>query len=112
METWRALLETAIHAPSPHNVQPWKVRLLSERDADLFIDRDRTLPKEDLSGSFIILTTGMFIEALGLLAANRGLRLQHTLRQDPSRFTTAAIATTRAPLLPFARLSLGPGGAF
>lgn len=111
METWKALLETAIRAPSPHNVQPWKVRLLSDREADLLIDRDRTLPKEDLSGSFIILTMGMFIEALSIAAANRGMRLEHSLHQDPSRFTTEAIAATADALLPFARLTLSTDGA-
>jgi nitroreductase len=111
METWKALLETAVRAPSPHNVQPWKLRLLSEHEADLFIDKARTLPKEDLSGSFIILTMGMFIEALGIVAANRGLRLDHSLHQDLSRFTTEAIAACTEPLLPFARLTLSPGGA-
>ncbi len=29
------MLQTAIHAPSPHNVQPWRVRILSDERADL-----------------------------------------------------------------------------
>jgi phenylacetate-CoA ligase len=56
MSMWHSLLETAIHAPSPHNVQPWRVRVLNDTEADLFIDSHRTLPKEDPTGSFIILT--------------------------------------------------------
>lgn len=111
MDTWKTLLETAVHIPSPHNVQPWKVRLISANEADLFIDKARTLPKEDTSGSFIILTMGMFIEALRILAANRGLRLEHTFHQDASRFTTSAIAEAREAMLPFARLRLAPEGA-
>ena len=71
MSVWHSLLESAIHSPSPHNVQPWRVRILNEYEADLFIDSDRTLPKEDPTGSFIILTMGLFIEALRLLAAHR-----------------------------------------
>jgi len=70
MSVWPSLLETAIHSPSPHNVQPWRVRLLNEQEVDLLIDSARTLPKEDPTGSFIILTMGLFIEALRLLAAN------------------------------------------
>ena len=58
MSVWETLLETAIHAPSPHNVQPWRVRILSEDRADLLIEKRRTLPKEDTTGSFIILTMG------------------------------------------------------
>jgi len=110
-EIWTTLLETAIHAPSPHNVQPWRVRVNSDREADLFIDKERTLPKEDVTGSFIILTMGMFIEALGLLAAHRGMRLEHSLHHDPSRYTPEAIAATRETMLPFARLRLSPDGA-
>ena len=105
-EIWTTLLETAIHAPSPHNVQPWRVRVNSDREADLFIDKERTLPKEDVTGSFIILTMGMFIEALGLLAAHRGMRLEHSLHHDPSRYTPEAIAATRETMLPFARCHL------
>ena len=110
-EIWTTLLETAIHAPSPHNVQPWRVRVNSDREADLFIDKERTLPKEDVTGSFIILTMEMFIEALGLLAAHRGMRLEHSLHHDPSRYTPEAIAATRETMLPFARLRLSPDGA-
>jgi nitroreductase len=71
MSIWKTLLETAIHTPSPHNVQPWRLRIVSDESADLLIEKRRTLPKEDLTGSFIILTMGLFIEALTILAANR-----------------------------------------
>jgi hypothetical protein len=111
VETWTSLLEIAIHLPSPHNVQPWRVRLVSADEAELFIDKERTLPKEDVTGSFIIMTMGMFIEGLELLAANRGLRLEHTLLQEASRFTPEAIAATKETMLPFARLRLVPDRA-
>ncbi len=75
MGVWEPLLQTAIHAPSPHNVQPWRVRILSDDSADLLIEKRRTLPKEDPTGSFIILTMGLFIEALRILAAYRSLQL-------------------------------------
>src|SRR4051794_390352 len=79
MSLWATLLETAIHSPSPHNVQPWRVRIINDSEADLLIDSQRTLPKEDITGSFIILTMGMFIEALSLLAASHQHRLNYTL---------------------------------
>jgi phenylacetate-CoA ligase len=60
-ELWWTLLETAIQTPSPHNVQPWRIRLVSEQEAELYIDRNRTLPKEDTTGSFIL--SAMFIRA-------------------------------------------------
>lgn len=106
MSVWKTLLETAIHAPSPHNVQPWRIRIVSDSHADLFIEKRRTLPKEDLSGSFIILTMGLFIEALRILAANRSFNLDHQLYQPPSHFTPEHLARSDDELLPFARLML------
>jgi hypothetical protein len=106
MSIWKTLLEIAIHAPSPHNVQPWRVRILSDDRADLLIEKRRTLPKEDPTGSFIILTMGLFIEALRIVAANRSCELDYELYQAPSQFTPEHIARAEGELLPFARLSL------
>lgn len=123
MSVWKTLLKTAIHAPSPHNVQPWRVRIISDApgpspdqntitssgyQADLLIEKHRTLPKEDPTGSFIILTMGLFIEALKLLAQNRSLQLDYVLYQQPSQFTPDHIAKADQALLPFARLTLTP----
>lgn len=106
MSVWKTLLETAIHAPSPHNVQPWRVRIVSETQADLLIEKRRTLPKEDHTGSFIILTMGLFIEALKILAANRSVMLRYELYQEPSQFTPEHIAKAKDELLPFAKLTI------
>src|SRR5215467_723501 len=103
---WRDLLGTAIHTPSPHNVQPWRIRIISESEAELFIEKRRTLPKEDVTGSFIILTMGLFVEALRILARNRSLNLEYELYDDPSQFTAEIIGRTENELLPFARLRL------
>jgi nitroreductase len=103
---WKKLLETAVYAPSPHNVQPWRLRILSNETAELLIEKRRTLPKEDITGSFIILSMGLFIEALSIVAANNSFRLDFRLRQPASSFTADEIAKTEAELLPFADLSL------
>src|ERR1044071_9709548 len=109
MSMWKTLLETARYAPSPHNVQPWRLRIHSDESADLLIEKRRTLPKEDPTGSFIILTMGIFIEALTILAANRSLKLDYQLYRLQSEFTPEHIAKTAVDLLPYARLTLGPG---
>jgi hypothetical protein len=106
MNVWTLLLQNAIHSPSPHNVQPWRVRILSDREADLLIDSQRTLPKEDPTGSFIILTMGMFIEALRLLAANQGFRLEHRLHHEPAWYALEILKTREHTFFPFARMSL------
>lgn len=106
MSVWKKLLETAVYAPSPHNVQPWRLRILSDEAAELLIEKRRTLPKEDPTGSFIILSMGLFIEALTIVAAGSSLKLGFDLHQPASRFTPEHIAKTEGDLLPFARLSL------
>ncbi|MCA1615124.1 MAG: hypothetical protein LC800_13520 [Acidobacteria bacterium] len=106
MDTWIEILQTAVHAPSPHNVQPWRVRLLSDGEADLLMEKRRTLPKEDVTGSFIILTMGLFIEALAVLAANRSYELTYRLHHEPSAYTPEKIERAEGDLLTFARLRL------
>ena len=106
MSIWTDLLETAVHTPSPHNVQPWRIKIVSETQADLFIDSVRTLPKEDTTGSFIILTMGMFIEALRILAANKGFHLKHSICREPSWYAREILNTRGQVFLPFARLEL------
>lgn len=110
VSVWVSLLEIAIHSPSPHNVQPWRVRILNDREADLFIDSTRTLPKEDLTGSFIILTMGMFIEALRLLAAHNGFALAYTTIHEPSWYADEILKCPQQTFLPFAHLILTPDG--
>jgi len=106
MSVWRTLLETARYAPSPHNVQPWRLRILSDDTADLLIEKHRTLPKEDPTGSFIILSMGLFIEALSIVAEISSFKLAFQLHKSPSEFTPEHIAEAEGELLPFARLSL------
>lgn len=108
MSAWSILLKSAIHSPSPHNVQPWRVSIINDTEADLFIDSHRTLPKEDPTGSFIILTMGMFIEGLRLLAANEGFRLEHSEYHEPSWYAIEILKTSEQTFFPFARLSLVP----
>lgn len=109
MSVWTTLLETARYAPSPHNVQPWRLRVLSDDTAELLIERHRTLPKEDLTGSFIILSMGIFIEALLIAAENSSHKLTFELYQSPSAFTPEHIAKAEGEMLPFAKLTLERG---
>lgn len=108
MEIWRKILETAVHAPSPHNVQPWRVKISDERNAELYIDSTRTLPKEDVTGSFIILTMGMFLESLKILAADNGFDLTYELFHEPDWYAPAILQNVTPTLLPFAKLELVP----
>jgi nitroreductase len=103
---WREILEVARHSPSPHNVQPWRVRLLSPSEAELLIDGSRTLPKEDFTGAFLISAMGMFLEAIDLLARPRSLRLEWRLLETPAWLAARARADHTEGFLPFAHLRL------
>jgi nitroreductase len=107
-DTWRELLATAIRAPSPHNVQPWRVRLLNHSEAELLIERRRTLPDEDVDGSFIILTMGGFVETLQIVAAHFGLSVTTEPAADLGSFTASRIRARSEAHIPFARLRLEP----
>ncbi len=106
MKIWNEILETALHTPSPHNVQPWRVKIINETRAELYIDSRRTLPKEDTTGSFIILAMGMFVEALKILAAPRGFNLFYKLFHAPEWYAPAILEAKKDVLIPFAELEL------
>ncbi|CAE6858124.1 hypothetical protein R75461_07832 [Paraburkholderia nemoris] len=103
---WHALLSIARHAPSPHNVQPWRVQLVSSHHAELFIDGARTLPNEDTTGSFLLSAMAMFIEAIDLLAAHHGLRLEWRLHHAVAELADMVSRPTSPELIPFAALQL------
>jgi nitroreductase len=89
---WEPIIRTALRTPSPHNTQPWRLRIKDDRHATLFLETARTLPDEDTTGHFIRCAMGMFLESLRIVSANAGLTLQHTLvREDvPGPFTRFA----------------------
>jgi len=72
---WSEILELARWTPSPHNTQPWKVRRLDDRRLEVLLDPARALPDEDISGCFVLTALAMYVEALRILAANRGFGL-------------------------------------
>ena len=100
-----------MRAPSPHNVQPWRVRLVDDARAELWIEQARTLPKEDVTGSFLVLTMGIFLEAIRIAAAERGLGLEVTLTGDVDGFSAAALAARPEAHVKFALLTLVPRAA-
>jgi hypothetical protein len=102
---WKTILATAIQTPSPHNVQPWKVRIRTDSEADLLIDSSRTLPKEDVTGSFILLAMGMFTESVSILAKSSGFNLTFEISDVPE-LARKIITDTQRQLIPFATLRL------
>lgn len=75
-QLWREILEYARWAPSPHNTQHWKFRLVDERRAVLLYDPTRLLPVEDPTGRFMACGLGLMIETISVAAAPHGLELK------------------------------------
>ncbi|MHA7872192.1 MAG: Acg family FMN-binding oxidoreductase [Hyphococcus sp.] len=70
-------LAYAVLAPSPHNRQPWLVRLDVDDDLamTLFCDLDRLLPETDPPNRQIVIGLGAFLELLRQAAAQAGYRM-------------------------------------
>lgn len=96
---WEPIIQTALRTPSPHNTQPWRLRITGDRHATLFMEAARTLPDEDTTGQFLRCAMGMFLESLRIVSANAGF----TLKQ------TSIDGDVRAPLIGFAELELEQG---
>lgn len=96
-----AALVLGLHAPSPHNTQSWRFRLVSDRECLLFVDPRRLLPETDPPARQIHIGCGTFAEAFVLGAS----RLGHAARVEPFPMgpypSPSAVGT-----LPVARLVL------
>lgn len=92
-QLWHEILDYGLWAPSPHNVQPWKVKLLSPTKAQLYYEPSRLLPVEDPTNRFLLCGFGIFIETLNIAAKAKGFEIQsefETLHLDPSAKTPTA----------------------
>ncbi len=104
-DPWPQLLSQAIRAPSPHNVQPWKLSPTSASEATVYIDMSRALPAEDVTGSFLLSAMGLFVEALRIAAHAQALELSIQMCEEPAELARR-VTKTAADLIPFARVSL------
>lgn len=73
LETWRDQMEFlvryAILAPSPHNAQPWRFRIV-EGGVEVFADFTRRLPIADRNDSELLMSVGAAITNLRVAAAH------------------------------------------
>jgi hypothetical protein len=97
---WEELVDYARWSPSPHNIQPWKLKIVSDLQAELLYDTSRLLPATDPSSRFTIAGLSMFITCLDVAAASMG----YTIHTEHENEPVLNDATTG--LRTFARLSL------
>ena len=96
---WAAAAAYARWAPSPHNIQPWRLHLRSATECDVLCDPARMLPVLDPTSAFTTIGMTMFVEYLGIALAPMGWRMQATYVDAPLDPRAAS------PTL-FARLSI------
>lgn len=76
---WSDLVEDARRAPSPHNTQAWLLEAEDDTHARVSSRAERLLPVEDPDHRFLTCGIGIFVEALRVAAAARGLNVYDEL---------------------------------
>jgi len=105
---WRQIFDVARTTPSPHNVQPWRIKFISDDTAELYIDGTRTLPDEDHTGSFLLSAMGMFLEATELAASQHGVSVDARLPRSAEWFAERIANRDDRGLILFAYLRMFP----
>jgi hypothetical protein len=82
MGPWRELAELARLAPTPHNTQPFRIRPLNARVAQIVILRERMLPVEDAGNLYVLSSFGIFAETLECAGRHFGLEVTVTAYPD------------------------------
>ena len=72
---WTELVDYARWCPSPHNVQPWKLKPVSKTEAQLYYDPVRLPFIVDGTSAFTTAGMGMFIECLDIAARPLGYKV-------------------------------------
>jgi hypothetical protein len=65
-----------ITAPSAHNTQPWKIELVSDTEARLYMDPERLLPVTDPPARQTHMSHGTFLELMAIGASHGGHRAE------------------------------------
>ncbi|WP_306223351.1 hypothetical protein [Bosea beijingensis] len=102
-DLFRELIAEASLAPSVHNIQPTRWRLLAADTVLLLEDGQRRLPAADPTGHDVRLSHGAALEGLSLACGRHGLRIAQVALDDRE----GEISGLRV----IARLTLASGGA-
>lgn len=103
---WREAAAYARWTPSPHNIQPWRLRVHSEQVAELCHDPRRGLPDTDPTTAFMTMSLAMFAEYLSIAVSTRGYQVKAEFVERPLDYT--ATRPTRFATLTMEPLSDAP----
>ena len=93
---WDEIATLARLAPTPHNTQPFRIRPLSARVAQIVVLRERMLPAEDTDNLYVLASFGIFAETLERAARHFGVHLRVTAEAG---VVPAAIAPGVGPVV-------------
>ncbi len=77
---WHAIGALARLAPTPHNTQPYRIRPIDDREAELVLVCDRLLPREDRGNLYVLSALGVFMSAIEHAGRAIGCRVQTQAR--------------------------------
>lgn len=100
---WHQIVEFARWAPSPHNTQPCRIKIINDTTAELYFVCDRGLRVGDPQGKFTFLTFGIFVETLAIATSHHGYTLTYEYTEEP-------LYVNDEPLQKIATLKLSKGG--
>jgi hypothetical protein len=80
---WHEIARYAVTCPSPHNTQPFRLRLLNEVEAEIVFVPRRGLPVADPEARFTWLTGGIFLELCTIAAHGLGYELEQQASFTP-----------------------------
>lgn len=99
---WFDILEYARWAPSPHNMQPWKIEILSPKKATLFYDTERLLLAGDPDFKFMTMGMGIFMEYMNIAANKWGKHMKYSGK-------IKMLSNDKKGIIPFCTLELVEG---
>lgn len=111
MSVWREIARYAATCPSPHNTQPYRLKLISPTEAEVIFLPRRGLPVADPLGRFTWLTGGIFIEICSIAAHGLGYELDHVESFEPM-YPDGDTATPQVLSRLTVRPAAGPIGDF
>jgi hypothetical protein len=91
------LLQYAVLAPSSHNSQPWKFRLIDDETVEIFTDNDRWLKIADADQREMFISVGCALENLLIAAEHFGLTTEVEYEPDKTHETLAVRITLDTP---------------
>lgn len=86
--TMEKILELASLAPSSHNAQMWKVKIISSRELIVSVDQTKNLPFSDKEGFEALISIGAFLENMVEATKNENLESNITFEEKENILDT------------------------